>query len=59
MPPTLSIEDYDTILDSLDTEDTNTILKYFQKYELEPQTELIDEVYKWKLIKQQLLELLG
>ena len=30
MPPTLSIEDYDTILDALDTEDTNTILKYFQ-----------------------------
>lgn len=42
MPPTLSIEDYDIILDALDTEDTNTILKYFQKYELEPETELID-----------------
>ena len=42
MPQTLSIEDYDTLLDALDVEDTNTILKCFQKFELEPQTELLD-----------------
>ena len=42
MPQTLSIEDYDILLDALDVEDTNTILKYFQKFELEPQSELLD-----------------
>ena len=42
MPELLSIEDYDTILDALDIEDTNTILKYFQKFDLEPNSELID-----------------
>ena len=38
MPQTLSIEDYDILLDALDVEDTNTILKYFHKFELEPQS---------------------
>ena len=42
MPQTLSIEDYDILLDALDVEDTNTILKYFHKFELEPQSELLD-----------------
>ena len=42
MPQTLSIEDYDIILDALDNEDTNTILKCFQKFELEPETEMVD-----------------
>ena len=42
MPETLTIEDYDTILDALDIEDTNTIIKYFQKFDLEPNSELID-----------------
>ena len=42
MLSTLSIEEYDVILDALDNEDTNKILKYFYKYELEPHSELID-----------------
>jgi len=42
MPETLSSEEYDIILDALDNQDTNTILKYFQKFELEPTTELLD-----------------
>jgi hypothetical protein len=42
MPDLLSVEDYDIILDALDDEDTNTILKYFQKFELKPESELLD-----------------
>jgi hypothetical protein len=42
MPPPLSIEEYDIILDALDIEDTNKILKCFHKYEVEPHSELID-----------------
>ena len=42
MTSTLSIEEYDVILDALDNEDTNKILKCFHKYNLEPHTELID-----------------
>jgi len=38
----ISLEDYDIILDALDNEDTNKILKCFQKYELEPTSLLLD-----------------
>ena len=38
----ISLEDYDIILDALDNEDTNKILKCFQKYELDPHSLLID-----------------
>jgi len=41
-PPILSIEDYDEILDALDSEDTNTLLKRFQAFDLEPHYELLD-----------------
>ena len=42
MPEVLSIEDYDIILDALDNEDTNTIIKRFQCFELDPHSELLD-----------------
>ena len=42
MTVSLSVEDYDIILDALDDEDTNTILKCFQKFELKPDSELLD-----------------
>lgn len=42
MPETLTIEDYDCILDALDNQDTNKILKYFQKFELEPYSNILD-----------------
>jgi hypothetical protein len=38
----ISLEDYDIILDALDNEDTNKILKCFQKFELDPYSFLID-----------------
>jgi hypothetical protein len=38
----ISLEDYDIILDALDNEDTNKILKCFQQFDLEPQSLLID-----------------
>jgi len=38
----ISLEDYDIILDALDNEDTNKILKCFQKFELEPESLLLD-----------------
>ena len=38
----ISLEDYDIILDALDNEDTNKILKCFQKFELEPESLLFD-----------------
>ena len=38
----ISLEDYDIILDALDNEDTNKILKCFQKFELEPGSLLFD-----------------
>lgn len=41
-PPILSIEDYDEILDALDSEDTNTLLKRFQTFDLDPNNELLD-----------------
>ena len=41
-PPILSIEDYDDILDALDSEDTNTLLKRFQTFDLDPNNELLD-----------------
>lgn len=40
--PFITLEDYDIILDALDNEDTNKILKCFQKYELEPSSLLLD-----------------
>ena len=44
MPRSLNItlEDYDEILDALDNEDTNTIIKRFQEFNLEPDSELLD-----------------
>jgi len=44
MPRSLNItlEDYDEILDALDNEDTNTIIKRFQAFDLEPDSELVD-----------------
>jgi len=38
----LSIEDYDFILDALDNEDTNTIIKCFQKFNIKPDSKLLD-----------------
>ena len=40
--PFITLEDYDIILDALDNEDTNKILKCFQKFELEPGSLLFD-----------------
>jgi hypothetical protein len=40
--PFITLEDYDIILDALDNEDTNKILKCFQKFELEPESLLYD-----------------
>jgi len=44
MPQSLiiTLEDYDEILDALDNEDTNTIIKRFQEFDLEPDSELLD-----------------
>lgn len=42
MPETLTIEDYDSILDALDNQDTNKILKYFKKFELDPHSNILD-----------------
>jgi len=42
MPEQLSIEYYDAILDALDSEDTNKLMKLFAKFELEPYSELLD-----------------
>jgi len=39
---TITLEDYDEILDALDNEDTNTIIKRFQAFDLEPDSELVD-----------------
>ena len=39
---TITLEDYDEILDALDNEDTNTIIKRFQEFNLEPDSELLD-----------------
>jgi len=38
----MSLEDYDIILDALDNDDANKILKCFQKYELYPDSLLVD-----------------
>ena len=38
----MSLEDYDIILDALDNDDANKILKCFQKYELYPDSLLLD-----------------
>lgn len=40
--PILYMEDYDAILDALDNEDTDIILKYFKKYDIDPLTGLLD-----------------
>ena len=42
MPLSLEVEDYDAILDALDSEDTNTVLKRFQLYDLNPHSDLLD-----------------
>ena len=39
---TLTIESYDEILDALDSENTESILKLFSTYDLEPQSILLD-----------------
>ena len=38
----MSLEDYDIILDALDNDDANKILKCFQKHELYPDSLLLD-----------------
>jgi hypothetical protein len=35
-------EDYDAILDALDNEDTKSLIKYFQEFDINPLTELLD-----------------
>lgn len=39
---TLTVEDYDELLDAIDTEDTDRVLELFIKFDLEPHSNLLD-----------------